>query len=158
MTATPKTNAIRTLEARGVAHQVRTYPVDETHLDAVSAAAKLGVEPERVFKTLVTRDPEEGIRVFCVPGPCELDLKKAARAASAKKIEMVRMAELLELTGYVRGACSPLGMKRSFPTWIDESALLFERVLVSAGQRGLQIEIAPRDLAVLIEARFADVV
>jgi Cys-tRNA(Pro)/Cys-tRNA(Cys) deacylase len=158
VTATPKTNAIRTLEARGVAHRVHTYPVDETHLDAVSAAAKLGVEPERVFKTLVTRDTDGAVRVFCVPGPCELDLKKAALEARAKKIEMVRMAELLELTGYIRGACSPLGMKRSFPTWIDESALLFERVLVSAGQRGLQIEIAPRDLAGLIEARFADVV
>lgn len=153
-----KTNAIRTLEARQVAHSVRTYAVDEGHLDAVSAAAGLGVEPERVFKTLVTRDPGGTIRVFCVPGPFELDLRKAARTAGARKIEMVRVAELFELTGYLRGACSPIGMKRSYPTWIEESALLFHRILVSAGQRGVQIEIAPQELGGLIEARFADLV
>ena len=96
--------------------------------------------------------------MYCVPGPCELDLKKAALAAGTKKIEMVKMAELLELTGYVRGACSPIGMKKGFPTWIDESALLFDRVLVSAGQRGLQIEVAPSALSELIGAQFADVV
>jgi Cys-tRNA(Pro)/Cys-tRNA(Cys) deacylase len=133
------------------------YTVDQAHLDAVSAAAKLGVEPERMFKTLVTHDPEGTVRVFCIPGPCALDLKKAAAAAGAKKIEMVRMLDLFPLTGYLRGACSPLGMKRSFPTWIDESALLFERILVSAGQRGLQIEIAPTELAALTAASFADV-
>lgn len=141
-----------------MAHSVRTYAADEEHLDAVSAAAGLGVEPERVFKTLVTRDSAGEIRVFCVPGPWELDLKKAALAARAKKIEMVRVAELFDLTGYVRGACSPVGMKKSFPTWIDESALLFKRILVSAGQRGLQIEIAPVELAGLTGARFAEVV
>jgi Cys-tRNA(Pro)/Cys-tRNA(Cys) deacylase len=158
MGATAKTNAIRALEARGVDHRVRAYAVDEGHLDAVSAAAGLGVEPERVFKTLVTRDIGGQIRAFCVPGPCQLDLRKAAAVTGAKKIEMVRVAELLELTGYIRGACSPVGMRKAYPTWIDESALLFEAILVSAGQRGLQIELAPSDLAGLIGARFADVV
>jgi Cys-tRNA(Pro)/Cys-tRNA(Cys) deacylase len=141
-----------------VPHGVRTFPVEEEHLDAVSAAAALGVEPERVFKTLVTRGADREVRVYCVPGPCELDLKKAALAAGTKKIEMVKVSELLTLTGYLRGACSPIGMKKAHPTWIDESALLFERILVSAGQRGAQIEIAPDSLADLIGARFADVV
>jgi len=158
MATTAKTNAIRTLEALGVAHRVRAYAVEEEHLDAVSAATSLGVEPERVFKTLVTRDNGGQIRVFCVPGPCALDFRKAAVTAGARKIEMVRVAELLELTGYVRGACSPVGMKKGYPTWVDESALLFESILVSAGQRGLQIEISPQDLTELIGARFADVV
>jgi Cys-tRNA(Pro)/Cys-tRNA(Cys) deacylase len=153
-----KTNAIRALEARGVHHRVHTFEVHEEHLDAVSAAAALGAEPERVFKTLVTRDNGGEVRVFCVPGPCELELKKAAATAGAKKIEMVRVAELLELTGYIRGGCSPVGMKRSYPTWIDDSALLFGTILVSAGRRGLQVEVAPRDLAGLIGARFADLV
>jgi Cys-tRNA(Pro)/Cys-tRNA(Cys) deacylase len=158
MGAIAKTNAVRTLEARGVAHRVCAYDVREERLDAVSAAVGLGVEPERVFKTLVTRDSGGEIRVFCIPGPCELDLRKAARAAGVRKIEMVRVAELLELTGYIRGACSPVGMRKAYPTLIDESALLFEAILVSAGQRGLQIELAPPDLAALIGARFADVV
>ena len=158
MATGPKTNAIRTLESRAVPHGLRSYPVDEDHLDAVSAAAGLGVEPERVFKTLVTRGADQAVRVYCVPGPCELDLKKAAIAAGTRRIEMVKLAELLELTGYIRGACSPIGMRRSFPTWIDESALLFERILVSAGQRGMQIEIPPTALAALIGGHFADVV
>ncbi|MBN1836262.1 MAG: Cys-tRNA(Pro) deacylase [Spirochaetales bacterium] len=158
MATRAKTNAIRALESRGVPHRLRSYRVDEEHLDALSAAAALGVEPERVFKTLVTRGADGGLRVYCVPGPCELDLKKAALAAGTRKIEMVKVAELLELTGYVRGACSPVGMRKSFPTWIDESALLFEWILVSAGRRGTQIEIAPAQLAGTIGARFADVV
>jgi Cys-tRNA(Pro)/Cys-tRNA(Cys) deacylase len=156
--AASKTNAVRTLESRGVPHGLRGYPVDEGHLDALSAAVALGVEAERVFKTLVTRGADGGIRVYCIPGPCGLDLKKAALAAGTKRIEMVKMSELFGLTGYLRGACSPVGMRSGFPTWIDESALLFERILVSAGKRGLQIEIAPGDLAGLIGACFADVV
>jgi Cys-tRNA(Pro)/Cys-tRNA(Cys) deacylase len=130
--------------------------VDPEHLDARTAARALGLEEERVFKTLVARDEQNRIWVFCIPGPRELDLKKAAAAAESKRVVMVHLAELQALTGYQRGACSPVGMKKAFPTLIDESALLFERICVSAGQRGVQVLLAPRDLAELIGARFAD--
>jgi Cys-tRNA(Pro)/Cys-tRNA(Cys) deacylase len=137
---------------------VRSFSVDPEHLDARTAARALGLGEERVFKTLVARDERNRIWVFCIPGPCELDLKKAAEEAEAKRVVMVRLAELQALTGYQRGACSPLGMKKGFPTLIDESALLFERICVSAGQRGVQVLLAPRDLAELIGARFVDLV
>ena len=130
--------------------------MDPEHLDARTAARALGLEEERVFKTLVARDERSQIWVFCIPGPCELDLKKAAAAAESKRVVMAHLAELKALTGYQRGACSPIGMKKAFPTLIDESAVLFERICVSAGQRGLQLLLAPRDLAELIGARFAD--
>jgi Cys-tRNA(Pro)/Cys-tRNA(Cys) deacylase len=135
---------------------VRSFAVDPEHLDARTAARALGLEEERVFKTLVARDERNRIWVFCIPGPCELDLKKAASAAESKRIVMVHLTKLQALTGYQRGACSPVGMKKDFPTLIDESALLFERICVSAGQRGVQVLLAPRDLAELIGARFAD--
>jgi Cys-tRNA(Pro)/Cys-tRNA(Cys) deacylase len=135
---------------------VRSFEVDPEHLDARTAARALGLEEERVFKTLVSRDERNRIWVFCIPGPCELDLKKAASAAESKRIVMVHLAELQAISGYQRGACSPVGMKKAFPTLIDESALLFERICVSAGQRGVQVLLAPRDLAELIGARFAD--
>ncbi len=135
---------------------MRSFAADPEHLDARTAARALGLEEERVFKTLVARDERSQVWVFCLPGPCELDLKKAAAAAAAKRIDMVHLAELKALTGYQRGACSPVGMKKAFPAFIDESALLFDRICVSAGQRGVQILLAARDLAQLIGARFAD--
>jgi Cys-tRNA(Pro)/Cys-tRNA(Cys) deacylase len=135
---------------------VRSFAVDPEHLDARTAARALGLEEERVFKTLVARDERNRIWVFCIPGPCELDLKKAAAATESKRVVMVHLAELQALTGYQRGACSPVGMKKALPTLVDESALLFERICVSAGQRGVQVLLAPRDLAELIGARFAD--
>lgn len=153
----PKTNAVRLLESRAVPFALASYEVDEQALDAVSAARRLGVEPERVFKTLVTRSDRGDIFVFCIPGPAELDLKKAARAVKRKKVEMVRAAELLELTGYVRGGCSPIGMKKPYPLILDESAELFDAVYVSAGARGLQIVIAPAALSSAAGALLADV-
>lgn len=153
-----RTNAVRILESRRVPHQVRAFAVDPENLDARTAARALGLEEERVFKTLVARDEQGRVWVFCIPGPCELDLKKAAAAVKSKRIAMVHLAELQTLTGYLRGACSPIGMKKVFPTLIDESAELFECICVSAGQRGLQILLAPRDLADLIGARFADLI
>lgn len=153
---TPRTNAIRTLEARRIPHRVRTFEADEEHLDARFAARALGLEEERVFKTLVARDDQGRVCVFCIPGPCELNLRKAAAAVEAKSVSMVRLAELRPLTGYIRGACSPIGMKKAFPTLIDETARLFEDISVSAGQRGVQIFIAARDLAELTGARFGD--
>ncbi len=152
-----KTNAVRLLESRGVAFTLASYQVDESALDAVTAAAKLGVEPERVFKTLVTRSDRGDVFVFCIPGPAELDLKKAARAIGRKKVEMARAGELLELTGYVRGGCSPIGMKKPYPLIVDESVQLFDTVYVSAGVRGLQLVIGPGALVAVTNASLADV-
>jgi len=155
--APAKTNAVRLLESRAVPFALASYEVDEQALDAVTAAARLGVEAERVFKTLVTRSDRGDIFVFCIPGPAELDLKKAARAVDRKKMEMVKAGELLELTGYVRGGCSPIGMKKPYPLVVDESVELFDRVYVSAGARGLQLVIAPAALVAAASAALADV-
>lgn len=142
-----KTNALRILEQRNIPHEVLSYTADPESLDAVSAAEKLGLEPERVFKTLVAEaGPGEPV-VFCIPGPARLDLKKAAAACGSKKVEMLPLKELLPLTGYVHGGCSPVGMKKTFPTWIDETAWLFDTIAVSAGARGLQMLISPDALA-----------
>jgi Cys-tRNA(Pro)/Cys-tRNA(Cys) deacylase len=151
-----KTNALRILEALGIAHQTAVYEAGEEHLDAVAAAHRLGVEPEIVFKTLVARGEKGEILVFCVPAPLKLDLKKAARAAGSKKMELVELKELEPLTGYVRGGCSPVGMKKDYPTWIDETAILNERIYINAGSRGLQVILAPEDLRRACGARFAD--
>jgi Cys-tRNA(Pro)/Cys-tRNA(Cys) deacylase len=141
-----KTNAVRMLEQSGIVFRIRTYPVDESALDAVSVATELGVNADRVFKTLVTENERGDHFVFCVPGSAELDLKKAAAVAGSKRIALIRLRELLPLTGYVHGGCSPLEMKRRFPTWIDESCVLFDTIFVSGGARGIQIEIAVDDL------------
>jgi len=119
-------------------------------------ARRIGVEPEIVFKTLVARSEKGEIGIFCIPAPLELDLKKAARAAGAKKVELVGLKELLPLTGYVRGGCSPLGMKKDYPTWIDETALLHERIYVNAGCRGMQVILAAEDLSKACGALFND--
>jgi len=153
-----KTNAVRLVEASGVEHELHTYSDTDGQIDAVSVAAKLGLSPERLFKTLVTRAHSREVSVFCIPGTTELDLKKAAAATGAKSIELVRVSELEELTGYVRGGCSPIGMKRRYPVWIEESATAFDRILVSGGAIGIQIEIAPTDLQLLVGAEVADLV
>lgn len=155
--APAKTNAVRLLDSRAVSFTLASYEVDDQALDAVTAAGKLGVEPERVFKTLVTRSDRGDIFVFCIPGPAELDLKKAARAVARRKVDMVKAAELLPLTGYIRGGCSPIGMKKPYPLILDESVELFETVYVSAGVRGLQIVIGPAALAAATGAVLADV-
>lgn len=151
-----KTNALRIIEALGIPHETASYEPGEQHLDAVAVARRIGVEPEIVFKTLVARSEKAEVVVFCIPAPLELDLKKAARAAGAKKVELVGLKELLPLTGYVRGGCSPVGMKKSYPTWLDETATLHERIYVNAGSRGLQVILAPEDLRRACDARFAD--
>ncbi len=152
-----KTNAIRLLEAFGVGFTTHSYSLDDDRLDAVSVAKKTGFEPETVFKTLVTRTEERDVVVFVIPGPHALDLKKAAREVDAR-LEMLPVAELFAVTGYVRGGCSPFGMKRAFPTILDESASMFERILVSAGRPGLQLELAPDIVIRYARARYADVV
>lgn len=150
-----KTNAVRLLEQAGIAYKARTYPVDESDLSGVHAAALLGMPAEQVFKTLVLRGAKTGYFVCCIPASREVDLKKAAKAAGDKKAEMLPMKELLPVTGYIRGGCSPVGMKKKFPTFIDASAQEWERISVSAGARGEMVLVEPEALRSLTGAVYA---
>jgi len=158
MSTTHKTNALRMLESLGIAHEVATHPVGEEHFDAVEVARLLGISPDIMFKTLVARGGPEEVFVFCVPGNSELDLKKAARVTGARKVDLVALKDLTTLTGYVRGGCSPIGMKKKFPVWIDEIAAAQEKICVNAGARGMQVIVAPSDLLRAADARYADLV
>lgn len=151
-----KTNAVRILESKNIPHTTIEYEFNEEEIDAVSVAHKINVEPETVFKTLAARNEKNELLIFIIPGNFELNLKKAASASGSKKIEMIKVKELLPLTGYIRGGCSPIGMKKLYPTFIDETAQLCEKVFVSAGIRGMQINISPFDLASIIGAQFSD--
>lgn len=153
-----KTNAARILDKLGVNYELVVYEVDENDLSAQAVALKLGQDIEQVFKTLVLRGDKSGIFVCVIPGAEELDLKKAASVSGNKSTAMVPMKELLNLTGYVRGGCSPIGMKKDFPTFIDESITLFDVVYVSAGMRGLQFKIAPDDLIKITSASVGDLI
>jgi len=153
-----KTNALRIVEAAGVKFQIYEYDLTDGRLDGVSAAEKIGRPPEMVFKTLVTVGKITGINVFVIPVECELDLKKAAIAAGDKNIEMIKSRELEPKTGYIHGGCSPVGMKKSFPTFIEETAELLDTIIVSGGRRGLQMELSPNELSTLTAACFADLV
>lgn len=151
-----KTNAVRILEAKGITHSTINYEFNEDEIDALSVANKINADKDTVFKTLVTRGDKNGINVFCIPADTELSLKKAASVSGNKSIEMIRMKELLPLTGYIRGGCSPIGMKKDYPTYIDETAQLFDEIYVSAGIRGTQVKVSPVDLKELVHAEFAD--
>ena len=151
-----KTNVMRLLDASGIAYETREYPWDETDLSGVHAARAIGLPQEQVFKTLVARGDRTGPLVFCIPVAESLDLRKAASATGNKRVEMLPLKELTGLTGYVRGGCSPIGMKKKFPTCIDETAILFDTVAVSAGMRGEQIVLSPQALAAFVGADFAD--
>ncbi|MDP2302843.1 MAG: Cys-tRNA(Pro) deacylase [Ignavibacteria bacterium] len=153
-----KTNAIRMLESAKINFTLSHYEVDENDLSALTVAEKIGVEIESVFKTLVGRGDKSGIVVFCITGNSELNLKKGATASGNKSIEMIKMKELLPISGYIRGGCSPIGMKKLFTTYIDETAKLFDQIFISAGVRGTQIRICPNELADLINAEFADLI
>lgn len=154
-----KTNALRLLEQAGIEYAAYDYPVEDGRIDAVSVAGKLGAPPEQVFKTLVTAGAVPGESfVFVIPGDRELDLRKAARAAGRKSVAMLPARQLLPLTGYVHGGCSPIGLKKPLPTWIDETALLFAFIYVSAGRIGLNVSVAPDALAAFLPAGFADLV
>ncbi len=153
-----KTNAVRLLETNDIQHSILAYEVDEDDLSGITVANKIGVEPEKVFKTLVTRGDKTGINVFCIPVTEELNLKKAAVVCGDKKIEMIKEKELLPLTGYIKGGCSPIGMKKHYPTFIDETAQLFEEISISAGIRGMQIMIKPDDLAKIVGNNFVDLI
>ena len=153
-----KTNAVRILEAHKIPHETIEYKVDEKDLSGTYVALKIGADEELVYKTLVTRNEKNEIYVFCIPVNLELDLKKAASATGSKKIEMIRLNELLPLTGYIRGGCSPIGMKKDYPVIIEETAQLNEFIYISAGIRGMQIQIAPSDLAKITGGYFEDVI
>ena len=152
-----KTNVMRVLDAKKVSYESHSYEADPS-LSGEQIAGILGEEPTCVFKTLVTQGKSGGYYVFVVPVEAELDLKKAAKAAGEKSVAMIKQKELLPLTGYVHGGCSPVGMKKKFPTFIHETAPTFERVFVSAGKVGYQIELAPADLISVAEITVADIV
>ncbi len=154
----PKTNAVRILESLNISHKTLEYEVDEDDLSGVSVANKINADEEKVYKTLVTRNEKNEIAVFCLPVSQELNLKKAAVAFGCKKIEMIKLNELLPITGYIRGGCSPIGMKKSFPVVIEETSQLYDKIYISAGIRGMQIEISPADLAKVVNAEFGDII
>ena len=155
--AEEKTNVMRILDQKKIPYTPHTYPCSGGAVDGATVAGLIGVAPERVFKTLVTRGASRQNYVFVVPVMQSLNLKAAARAVGEKSIEMIHQAELLPLTGYVHGGCSPVGMKKQLRTVIDDSAQGLEAMVVSAGKIGFQVELSPADLAGLVRARFAPI-
>lgn len=153
-----KTNALRLVEQAGIPYETLSYVVDENDLTALHVAGQLGQDPAQVFKTLVLRGDRNGLFVCLIPGNAEVDLKKVARISGNKSVAMLPMKELLSVTGYIRGGCSPIGMKKRFPTFIHEACRMFDRICVSAGRRGLQLKIAPHHLIALTEATLGDLV
>ena len=151
------TNAVRLVRQAGIPCREEFYEFDENDLNGNHAAHAIGKPSEEVFKTLVARGERTGINVFCIPVCCELNLKKAARAAGDKNMEMVAVKELLGLTGYIRGGCSPVGMKNKYPIYFDETCQLYEEIAVSAGQRGHQMLVPPMDLAQYLGAKLVDI-
>ncbi|ARD48723.1 aminoacyl-tRNA deacylase [Sporosarcina sp. P37] len=153
-----KTNAIRIIEKEGIAHEIRSYQTEDGQNDGVSVANKTNEPAENVYKTLVAMASKTDLLVFIIPVAEELDLKKAAKTAGFKKIDMLPMKELTKETGYVRGGCSPVGMKRELPTFIDSQAETLDYLYVSAGKVGLQMKLSPDDLASVTKAQFSDLV
>lgn len=153
-----KTNVMRLLDNAQIPYRTAYYEYDENNLSGKEAAIKVGMPPEQVFKTLVTRGDKSGVTVFCIPVDCALDLKKAAKVSGNKSIEMTHVKELLALTGYIRGGCSPIGMKKKYKTFIDETAILFDEISISAGVRGCQVILNPEALTAYIGALECDVV
>ncbi len=152
-----KTNAMRQLDAAKIKYEICEYEVDENDLSGTHIADEIGLPYEQVFKTIVTRGDKTGYLVFCIPCHKEIDLKAAASATGNKRVEPVHVKELLGLTGYIRGGCSPIGMKKKFPTWFDVSALEQEKITVSAGVRGMQLLLATSDIIKFTAAKTADV-
>ena len=151
-----KTNVMRLLDSAKIPYRTAEYAYDENDLGGMHAAAGIGMPPEQIFKTLVARGEKRGFLVFCMPVCWELDLKKAAKAAGDKKVELIHVKELLPLTGYIRGGCSPIGMKKPCPTFLDETAQLYDEIGVSAGCRGCQILLAPDALIDYVNMSLCD--
>jgi Cys-tRNA(Pro)/Cys-tRNA(Cys) deacylase len=152
-----KTNAVRTLDRAGIAYELREYSIDESDLSAERAAGKLRMAPETVFKTLITRGDRTGPVIACLPAGTELDLRALGEASGNKRVEMVPLKEVLDLTGYMRGAVTPLALKKPFPVFLDETAELWPIIGVSGGQRGLEILLAPADLIGVTGATLANI-
>lgn len=150
-----KTNAMRMLDAAKIPYKILEYTVDESDLSGMHIAEQLNFPPEKMFKTLVAKGDKTGPLVFCIPVAGEIDLKTAASITQNKKIEMIHVKDLLALTGYIRGGVSPIGMKKKFPTWIDESALEFDEITVSSGTRGAQLLINRAALLQFVQAKTA---
>jgi Cys-tRNA(Pro)/Cys-tRNA(Cys) deacylase len=151
-----KTNAARLLDAKSIDYELAEYEVDENDLSAITLAKKLGQDVEQIFKTLVLRGDKTGVFVAVIPGNAEVDLKKVAKVSGNKNCAMVQQKELLGLTGYIRGGCSPLGMKKPYPIYIHETCQLFDQIYISAGQRGLQLKLNPEDLVYVTDASVCD--
>ncbi len=153
-----KTNVIRMLESKHIPHTIHTYEVDEDDLSGETVAEKTGANKDSVFKTIVACSGKREIFVFCIPVTAELNLKKAATVSGNKKLDLIKSKELLSITDYLRGGCSPIGMKKKYPVFIDETAQLFESIYVSAGVRGAQIRLNPDDLLYLTDSAYADLI
>lgn len=158
MESIEKTNVMRLLDQAGISYATAAYEADENDLSGAHAAEELGIDPDIMYKTLVAKGDKRGYLVFCVPVLEELDLKKAAQAAGDKKVELLPLKELLPVTGYLRGGCSPIGMKKQFPTFIEETCLLYETVYFSAGKRGRQVALSPEALLSYIGGQTADLI
>ncbi|MDQ0203839.1 Cys-tRNA(Pro) deacylase [Pectinatus haikarae] len=151
-----KTNAARILDRLHIAYEIKAYKVDPDDLSAVNVAAKVNMDIKTIFKTLVARGDKTGILMACIPGDDELDLKKLAAISGNKRVEMVHMKEIQGLTGYIRGGCSPLGAKKEYPVYLNDTALSLPRIAISAGMRGEQLLLAPADLIIAAHAQTAD--
>ena len=152
-----KTNAARILDGLGIDYEIKTYEVDESDLSAVHVAQISGLDIKMIFKTLVARGDKTGIIMAVIGGGEELDLKSLAKASGNKSVEMIALKELLPLTGYIRGGCSPLGAKKNYPVYLDSRALTLEKISISAGLRGMQIILSPQDLIKAVNATTADI-
>ena len=155
---TEKTNVMRLLDAAGIAYETGTYEVDENDLSGSHAADMMGVDHDMMYKTLVLKGEKKGYVVCCIPVDEELDLKAVAKAAGEKKVEMIHVKDMLAITGYIRGGCSPIGMKRKFTTFIEETAQVYDQIMVSAGQRGVQVTLNPEDLRQYVDGTFAPLI
>ena len=153
-----KTNAARILDGLGISYVIKTYAVDENDLSAVHVAQISGLDIKMIFKTLTARGDKTGVIMAVIGGGDELDLKALAKASANKSVELVALKELLPLTGYVRGGCSPLGAKKNYPVFLDERALTLEKISISAGQRGMQLVLSPKDLVKAVNATVANLV
>ena len=153
-----KTNAVRLVMQNGYSCKEAFYEYDESDLSGNHAAEAIGLPPEQVFKTLVAKGSKTGINVFCIPVCCELDLKLAAKAAGDKNMELIAVKDLLTITGYIRGGCSPIGMKKKYPTYIDETCQLYDDIAVSAGERGHQMLVPYEAIVDLAQAKLVDII
>lgn len=153
-----KTNAMRILDANKIEHKELSYPVDKDHVDGVTVADSIGRDYSEVYKTLVAQGHSKEFLVFVIPVNKSLDMKKAAKAAGEKNIEMIHVKDINKVTGYIRGGCSPIGMKKQYRTFVNDTAEILDTMIVSAGKIGYQVELSPKDLQKLTECKFADII